>query len=210
MFLSALQSLIPPLFAVVLLNAPFTSRAKLHGDIPAIEGRTPKKWNIYVVIFWRSKYIFWVCLLLLMVLQWPGSPGQLLPSRTWRPSSGAERCWVRCCSSTTTSSSTREPPAGTACYGLSISCEQCTHAHYLLKDFFFYMMLQRRASTVLHKLILSSLSPSLPQLIEIVGRINVTSSTCVHEFSRFFWRFCRTFGKIFTSTKVKIKAPSEC
>lgn len=57
------------------------------------------------------------------------------------------------------------------------------------------------AQTDLH---LSSLSPSLPQLIEIVGRINVTSSTCVHEFSRFFWRFCRTFGKIFTSTKVKI------
>lgn len=46
------------------------------------------------------------------------------------------------------------------------------------------------------------LSLSLPQLIEIVGRINVASSTCVHEFSRFFWRFCRTFGKIFTSTKV--------
>ncbi len=39
-FLSALQSLIPPLFAVVLQNAPFTSRAKLHDDIPAIEGRT--------------------------------------------------------------------------------------------------------------------------------------------------------------------------
>lgn len=36
-----------------------------------------------------------------------------------------------------------------------------------------------------------------------MGRINVTSSTCVHEFSRFFWRFCRTFGKIFTNTKVK-------
>uniref|UniRef100_A0A671W2T7 RAB11 binding and LisH domain, coiled-coil and HEAT repeat containing n=1 Tax=Sparus aurata TaxID=8175 RepID=A0A671W2T7_SPAAU len=79
-FLSALQSLIPPLFAVVLQNAPFTSRAILHGDIPAIEGRTT---------------------------------------------------------------------------------------------------------------------------IQIVGRINVTSSTCVHEFSRFFWRFCRTFGKIFTNTKVK-------
>lgn len=46
------------------------------------------------------------------------------------------------------------------------------------------------------------LSLSLPQLIEIVGRINVASSTCVHEFSRFFWRFCRTFGKIFTSAKV--------
>lgn len=38
-YLSALQSLIPPLFAVVLLNAPFTSRAKPHADIPAIEGR---------------------------------------------------------------------------------------------------------------------------------------------------------------------------
>uniref|UniRef100_I3KAS2 RAB11 binding and LisH domain, coiled-coil and HEAT repeat containing n=1 Tax=Oreochromis niloticus TaxID=8128 RepID=I3KAS2_ORENI len=93
-FLSALQSLIPPLFAVVLQNAPFTSRVKLHGDIPAIEGRT-------------------FCL------------GPL------------------------------------------------------------------------------SLDLHLPQLIEIVGRINVTSSTCVHEFSRFFWRFCRTFGKIFTNTKVK-------
>ncbi len=44
---------------------------------------------------------------------------------------------------------------------------------------------------------------SLPQIIEIVGRINVTSSTCVHEFSRFFWRLCRTFGKIFTNTKVE-------
>uniref|UniRef100_A0A668T928 Uncharacterized protein n=1 Tax=Oreochromis aureus TaxID=47969 RepID=A0A668T928_OREAU len=97
-FLSALQSLIPPLFAVVLQNAPFTSRVKLHGDIPAIEGRT------------------------------------LL---------------------------------------ISISS---------LSSFFLN---------------------SLPQLIEIVGRINVTSSTCVHEFSRFFWRFCRTFGKIFTNTKVK-------
>lgn len=150
MFLSALQSLIPPLFAVVLLNAPFTSRAKLHGDIPAIEGRTPKEWNIYVVIFWRSKYIFWVCLLLLVVLQWPGSPGQLLPSRTWRPSSGAERCWARCCSSTTTSSSTREPPAGTACYGLSINCEQCTHAHYLLKDFFYMMLQSMRKQSCTH------------------------------------------------------------
>lgn len=38
MFLSALQSLIPPLFAVVLQNAPFTGRVKLHGDMPAIEG----------------------------------------------------------------------------------------------------------------------------------------------------------------------------
>lgn len=44
-FLSALQSLIPPLFAVVLQNAPFTSRVKLHGDIPAIEGRRHKYGN---------------------------------------------------------------------------------------------------------------------------------------------------------------------
>lgn len=42
----------------------------------------------------------------------------------------------------------------------------------------------------------------LPQLIEIVGKINVASTACVHEFSRFFWRLCRTFGKIFTNTKV--------
>lgn len=43
----------------------------------------------------------------------------------------------------------------------------------------------------------------LPQLIEIVGKINVASTACVHEFSRFFWRLCRTFGKIFTNTKVR-------
>uniref|UniRef100_A0A8C2ZY93 RAB11 binding and LisH domain, coiled-coil and HEAT repeat containing n=1 Tax=Cyclopterus lumpus TaxID=8103 RepID=A0A8C2ZY93_CYCLU len=99
-FLSALQSLIPPLFAVVLQNAPFTSRAKLTGDISAIEGRT--------------------------------------------------------------------------------HTQTVTHTDFHL-----------------------SAVSSLPQLIEIVGRINVTSSSCVHEFSRFFWRLCRTFGKIFTNTKVK-------
>lgn len=43
----------------------------------------------------------------------------------------------------------------------------------------------------------------LPQLIEIVGKINVASTACVHEFSKFFWRLCRTFGKIFTNTKVR-------
>eukprot|EP00063_Salmo_salar_P062240 XP_014037075.1 PREDICTED: lisH domain and HEAT repeat-containing protein KIAA1468 homolog [Salmo salar] len=37
MFLSALQSLIPPLFSVVLQNAPFTHRLTLQGDIPPIE-----------------------------------------------------------------------------------------------------------------------------------------------------------------------------
>uniref|UniRef100_A0A8C4FD47 RAB11 binding and LisH domain, coiled-coil and HEAT repeat containing n=1 Tax=Dicentrarchus labrax TaxID=13489 RepID=A0A8C4FD47_DICLA len=106
-FLSALQSLIPPLFAVVLQNAPFTSRAKLDGDTPAIEGRTTKHTDTHTQ---KSQ------------LELEGTTG-----------------W----------------------------------------------------------------DSLLPQLIDIVSRINVTSSTCVHEFSRFFWRFCRTFGKIFTNTKVK-------
>uniref|UniRef100_A0A7N8Y0B7 RAB11 binding and LisH domain, coiled-coil and HEAT repeat containing n=1 Tax=Mastacembelus armatus TaxID=205130 RepID=A0A7N8Y0B7_9TELE len=106
-FLSALQSLIPPLFAVVLQNAPFTNRVKLHSDTPTIED--------LLVIPCTSLKAKGTCAFELQVLD----------------------------------------------YGV------------------------------------------LPQLIEIVGRINVTSSTCVHEFSRFFWRFCRTFGKIFTNTKVK-------
>lgn len=38
MYLSALQSLIPSLFALVLQNAPFSSKAKLHGEVPQIEG----------------------------------------------------------------------------------------------------------------------------------------------------------------------------
>uniref|UniRef100_A0AAR2KAP8 LisH domain-containing protein n=1 Tax=Pygocentrus nattereri TaxID=42514 RepID=A0AAR2KAP8_PYGNA len=97
-FLSALQSLIPPLFALVLQNAPFTSRAKLQSDITPIEGE--------------------------------------------------------------------EQPESTHTLSLSVASV-------------------------------------LPQLIEIVGRINVASTTCVHEFSRFFWRLCRTFGKTFTNTKVK-------
>uniref|UniRef100_A0ACB8FCI6 Uncharacterized protein n=1 Tax=Sphaerodactylus townsendi TaxID=933632 RepID=A0ACB8FCI6_9SAUR len=37
MYLSALQSLIPSLFALVLQNAPFTSKAKLQGEVPQIE-----------------------------------------------------------------------------------------------------------------------------------------------------------------------------
>uniref|UniRef100_A0A6Q2Z1W7 LisH domain-containing protein n=1 Tax=Esox lucius TaxID=8010 RepID=A0A6Q2Z1W7_ESOLU len=105
MLLSALQSLIPPLFSVVLQNAPFTHRVNLQGHTPPIEDTHTH---------------------------------------------------------TQTHTHTR------ACAPLSFS----------------------------------ALS-SLPQLIDIVGRVNVTSTTCVHEFSRFFWRLCRTFGKIFTNTKVK-------
>ncbi|XP_032813665.2 RAB11-binding protein RELCH homolog isoform X3 [Petromyzon marinus] len=43
----------------------------------------------------------------------------------------------------------------------------------------------------------------LPRLIAMMGKISVTSAVSVHEFSRFFWRLCRTFGRTFTNTKVK-------
>ncbi|KAM9332153.1 RAB11-binding protein RELCH homolog isoform 2-T2 [Pholidichthys leucotaenia] len=132
-FLSALQSLIPPLFAVVLQNAPFTGRARLHGDIPAIE----------VTRFPR-----------------PASPLQDVAT--------------------------------------IIGSREMVSSLLLLYDH----QLEHEGTTGWDSL-LWVVNQLLPQLIEIVGRINVTSSTCVHEFSRFFWRFCRTFGKIFTNTKVK-------
>ncbi|XP_072234145.1 RAB11-binding protein RELCH homolog isoform X3 [Leuresthes tenuis] len=132
-FLSALQSLIPPLFAVVLQNAPFTSRAKVNGDIPTIE----------VTRFPR-----------------PASPLQDVAT--------------------------------------IIGSREMLSALLLLYDH----QLEHEGTTGWDSL-LWVVNQLLPQLIEIVGRINVTSSTCVHEFSRFFWRFCRTFGKIFTNTKVK-------
>uniref|UniRef100_A0A3Q3WBG1 LisH domain and HEAT repeat-containing protein KIAA1468 n=1 Tax=Mola mola TaxID=94237 RepID=A0A3Q3WBG1_MOLML len=133
LFLSALQSLIPPLFAVVLQNAPFSSRTKLLGDIPDIE----------VTRFPR-----------------PASPLQDVAT--------------------------------------IIGSREMLSALLLLYDH----QLEHEGTTGWDSL-LWVVNQFLPQLIEIVGRINVTSSTCVHEFSRFFWRFCRTFGKIFTSTKVK-------
>ncbi|XP_039982526.1 RAB11-binding protein RELCH homolog isoform X3 [Xiphias gladius] len=132
-FLSALQSLIPPLFAVVLQNAPFTSRAKLHGDIPAIE----------VTRFPR-----------------PASPLQDIAT--------------------------------------IIGSREMLSVLLLFYDH----QLEHEGTTGWDSL-LWVVNQLLPQLIEIVGRINVTSSTCVHEFSRFFWRFCRTFGKIFANTKIK-------
>lgn len=52
MYLSALQSLIPSLFALVLQNAPFTSKAKLQGEVPQIEGTLISvKRN-----FWKRRY----------------------------------------------------------------------------------------------------------------------------------------------------------
>ncbi|XP_048030027.1 RAB11-binding protein RELCH homolog isoform X6 [Megalobrama amblycephala] len=133
MYLSALQSLIPSLFAVLLQNAPFTSRANLQGDVPPIE----------VTRFPR-----------------PASPLQ----------------------DVATIVGSREQ--------LAVLLQLYDH------------QLQHEGTTGWDSL-LWVVNQFLPQLIEIVGRINVTSSTCVHEFSRFFWRLCRTFGKIFTNTKVK-------
>uniref|UniRef100_A0A672QNB4 LisH domain and HEAT repeat-containing protein KIAA1468 n=1 Tax=Sinocyclocheilus grahami TaxID=75366 RepID=A0A672QNB4_SINGR len=133
MYLSALQSLIPSLFAVLLQNAPFTSRAKLQGDVPPIE----------VTRFPR-----------------PVSPLQ----------------------DVATIVGSREQ--------LAVLLQLYDH------------QLQHEGTTGWDSL-LWVVNQFLPQLIDIVGRINVASSTCVHEFSRFFWRLCRTFGKIFTNTKVK-------
>ncbi|XP_055784233.1 RAB11-binding protein RELCH homolog isoform X7 [Salvelinus fontinalis] len=133
MFLSALQSLIPPLFSVVIQNAPFTHRVNLQGDIPPIE----------VTRFPR-----------------PASPLQ----------------------DVATVVGSREMLGGLL----------------ILYDY----QLEHEGTTGWDSM-LWVVNQLLPQLIEIVGRITVTSTTCVHEFSRFFWRLCRTFGKIFTNTKVK-------
>ncbi|XP_052057194.1 RAB11-binding protein RELCH isoform X3 [Apodemus sylvaticus] len=133
MYLSALQSLIPSLFALVLQNAPFSTKAKLHGEIPHIE----------VTRFPR-----------------PMSPLQ----------------------DVSTIIGSREQ--------LAVLLQLYDH------------QLEHEGTTGWESL-LWVVNQLLPQLIDIVGKINVTSSACVHEFSRFFWRLCRTFGKIFTNTKVK-------
>uniref|UniRef100_A0A452TDH8 RAB11-binding protein RELCH n=1 Tax=Ursus maritimus TaxID=29073 RepID=A0A452TDH8_URSMA len=133
MYLSALQSLIPSLFALVLQNAPFSSKAKLHGEVPQIE----------VTRFPR-----------------PMSPLQ----------------------DVSTIIGSREQLA-------------------VLLQLYDYQL--EHEGTTGWETLLWVVNQLLPQLIEIVGKINVTSTACVHEFSRFFWRLCRTFGKIFTNTKVK-------
>ncbi|XP_066481812.1 RAB11-binding protein RELCH isoform X2 [Tiliqua scincoides] len=133
MYLSALQSLIPSLFALVLQNAPFTSKAKLQGEVPQIE----------VTRFPR-----------------PASPLQDMAT-------------------------------------IIGSREQLA----VLLQLYDYQL--EHEGTTGWDTLLWVVNQLLPQLIEIVGKINVTSTACVHEFSRFFWRLCRTFGKIFTNTKVK-------
>ncbi|KAF3829778.1 hypothetical protein GH733_001729 [Mirounga leonina] len=132
MYLSALQSLIPSLFALVLQNAPFSSKAKLHGEVPQIE----------VTRFPR-----------------PMSPLQ----------------------DVSTIIGSREQLA-------------------VLLQLYDYQL--EHEGTTGWETLLWVVNQLLPQLIEIVGKINVTSTACVHEFSRFFWRLCRTFGKIFTNTKI--------
>ncbi|XP_036611523.1 RAB11-binding protein RELCH isoform X3 [Trichosurus vulpecula] len=133
MYLSALQSLIPSLFTLVLQNAPFSSKAKLHGEVPQIE----------VTRFPR-----------------PVSPLQ----------------------DVATIIGSREQLA-------------------VLLQLYDYQL--EHEGTTGWESLLWVVNQLLPQLIEIVGKINVASTACVHEFSRFFWRLCRTFGKIFTNTKVK-------
>ncbi|KAJ8272746.1 hypothetical protein GJAV_G00092960 [Gymnothorax javanicus] len=133
MFLSALQSLTPPLFANVLQNAPFTNQTRLQGEAPPIE----------VTRFPR-----------------PASPLQDLA---------------------TVVGSREQLAALLQQYEDQLNHEGTTGWDTLL--------------WVVNQL--------LPQLIDVVGRMNVASTTCVHEFSRFFWRLCRTFGKTFTNAKVK-------
>uniref|UniRef100_A0A4W3JBL6 RAB11 binding and LisH domain, coiled-coil and HEAT repeat containing n=1 Tax=Callorhinchus milii TaxID=7868 RepID=A0A4W3JBL6_CALMI len=131
--LSAMQSLIPPLFALVIQNAPFASKAKLHGGVPQIE----------VTRFPR-----------------PASPLQ----------------------DVATIIGSREQ--------LSVLLQLYDH------------QLEHEGTTGWESL-LWVVNQLLPNLIETVGKINVGSTSCVHDFSRYFWRLCRTFGKIFTNTKVK-------
>ncbi|XP_038652465.1 RAB11-binding protein RELCH homolog isoform X3 [Scyliorhinus canicula] len=131
--LSAMQSLIPPLFALVLKNAPFASKAKLQGEVPQIE----------VTRFPR-----------------PASPLQDVAT-------------------------------------IIGSREQLSVLLQLYDN-----QLEHEGTTGWENL-LWVVNQLLPHLIETVGKINVTSTSCVHDFSRYFWRLCRTFGKIFTNTKVK-------
>ncbi|XP_067909961.1 RAB11-binding protein RELCH homolog isoform X3 [Heterodontus francisci] len=131
--LSAMQSLIPPLFALVLKNAPFASKAKLQGEVPQIE----------VTRFPR-----------------PASPLQDVA---------------------TIIGSREQLSVLLQLYDNQLEYEGTTGWENLL--------------WVVNQL--------LPHLIETVGKINVASASCVHDFSRYFWRLCRTFGKIFTNTKVK-------
>ncbi|XP_043575542.1 RAB11-binding protein RELCH homolog isoform X2 [Chiloscyllium plagiosum] len=133
LYLSAMQSLIPPLFALVLKNAPFASKAKLQGEVPQIE----------VTRFPR-----------------PASPLQDVAT-------------------------------------IIGSREQLSVLLQLYDN-----QLEHEGTTGWENL-LWVVNQLLPQLIETVGKINVTSTSCVHDFSRYFWRLCRTFGKIFTNTKVK-------
>ncbi|KAB0360178.1 hypothetical protein FD754_004334, partial [Muntiacus muntjak] len=134
MYLPALQSLIPSLFALVLQNAPFSSKAKLTA-------------GHFRVNFPNRHFLH--DLFRVSMFTVTGSPRPVSPLQDVSTIIG--------------------------------SCEQL--------------------GTTGWESLLWVVSQLLPQLIEIVGKFNVTSTACALEFSRFFWRLCRTFGQIFTNTK---------
>ncbi|KAM4688480.1 RAB11-binding protein RELCH isoform 3-T3 [Discoglossus pictus] len=161
MYLSALQSLIPSLFATVLQNAPFTSKVKLQGEILQIEGQ--KTCSADDLIVGNAQ------------MGWSVERKQE-PELTRFP----------------------RPMSPLQDVATIIGSREQLAALLQLYDY----QLEHEGTTGWESL-LWVVNQLLPQLIEIVGRINVASTACVHEFSRFFWRLCRTFGKIFTNTKVK-------
>uniref|UniRef100_A0A4X2M1T6 RAB11 binding and LisH domain, coiled-coil and HEAT repeat containing n=1 Tax=Vombatus ursinus TaxID=29139 RepID=A0A4X2M1T6_VOMUR len=137
MYLSALQSLIPSLFTLVLQNAPFSSKAKLHGEVPQIE-----------------------------VTRFP------------RPVSSLQ--------DVATIIGSREQLA-------------------VLLQLYDYQL--EHEGTTGWESLLWVVNQLLPQLIEIVGKINVASTACVHEFSRFFWRLYSSAGNgVLTKATVPIYA----
>ncbi|MEE6465273.1 hypothetical protein FKM82_006507 [Ascaphus truei] len=161
MYLSALQSLIPSLFATVLQNAPFTSKAKLQGEILQIEGqKTCSADDLHV--------------------------GNALLGGSVERGKEPEL--------------TRFPRPVSPLQDVATIIGSRAQLAVLLQ--LYDHQLEHEGTTGWESL-LWVVNQLLPQLIEIVGRINVASTACVHEFSRFFWRLCRTFGKIFTNTKVK-------
>ncbi|XP_069469768.1 RAB11-binding protein RELCH isoform X3 [Ambystoma mexicanum] len=163
MYLSALQSLIPSLFATVLQNAPFSKKALLHGEVPQIEGQQTSSAVDFNVVEKGE--------------QQNGTLERSLEpelTRFPRPISPLQ--------DVATIIGSREQ--------LAVLLQLYDH------------QLEHEGTTGWESL-LWVVNQLLPQLIETVGRINVASTACVHEFSRFFWRLCRTFGKIFTNTKVK-------
>ncbi|XP_078543885.1 RAB11-binding protein RELCH isoform X2 [Lissotriton helveticus] len=163
MYLSALQSLLPSLFATVLQDAPFSKKAVLHGEVPHIEG------------------------------QQTSSAGDFSMVENGQQQNGT-------CERSMEPELTRFPRPISPLQDVATIIGSREQLAVLLQ--LYDHQLEHEGTTGWESL-LWVVNQLLPQLIETVGRINVASTACVHEFSRFFWRLCRTFGKIFTNTKVK-------